>query len=128
MKKMKNKKAFTLIELLAVIVVLALILLIAVPRVLKTISDSEKESFRLTGENLVKVVEDNTVLDSENNVLPKTYTIEDGVFVGDSVPMSGELPDSGTIVVREDGSVSLAAKNNKYCIRKYYTNDKVSLE
>lgn len=32
MKEMKNKKGFTLVELLAVIVILAIILVIAVPK------------------------------------------------------------------------------------------------
>ena len=59
-----NKKGFTLIELLAVIVVLAIILVIAMPRILKVIEESEKEVFRITGENLVKAAKDKTVIDS----------------------------------------------------------------
>ena len=44
MKKNKNKKAFTLIELLAVIVILAVILVIAVPRILEVIRASRINS------------------------------------------------------------------------------------
>lgn len=50
---MKNK-AFTLIELLAVIVVLAIILSIAVPRVLNVIKETEKQGFILGSEMIVK--------------------------------------------------------------------------
>ena len=42
---MKNKKAFTLIELLAVLVILGVILLIAVPEVNKYIETSRKNSY-----------------------------------------------------------------------------------
>ena len=122
-----NKKGFTLIELLAVIVVLAIILIIAVPRVLRVIEDSDKESFRLTGENLLKGVKDKTLIDSMTGVSTKTYTIEDGAFVDESISMSGELPDSGTIIVKADGSVLMAVKNDKYCLKKRYEEDKVQL-
>ena len=42
---MKKKNAFTLVELLAVIVILAIILVIAVPKILNVIADSTKSSF-----------------------------------------------------------------------------------
>ena len=42
----KNKNAFTLIELLAVIVILAVILVIAIPRILDVIETSKKDSFK----------------------------------------------------------------------------------
>ena len=40
-----NKKAFTLIELLAVIVILGVILMIAIPKVSQYINRSKKDSF-----------------------------------------------------------------------------------
>ena len=43
---MKKKNAFTLIELLAVIVILAVILVIAIPRILDVIETSKKDSFK----------------------------------------------------------------------------------
>jgi len=42
---MENRKGFTLVELLAVIVVLGIILLIAVPQISKTIDESKKGIF-----------------------------------------------------------------------------------
>ena len=123
---MKNK-GFTLVELLAVIVVLALILLIAVPKILRVIEESEKEAFRLTGEHLVKGARDKYLMDSIVSISSKTYTIEDGVFVEDSIPMNGKLPDNGTIKVREDGKVSIAIKNNKYCAKKQYEENGVKI-
>ena len=46
---MKNKKkGFTLVELLAVIVILAVILVIAVPQIMNTINDSKKGTLKST--------------------------------------------------------------------------------
>ena len=123
-----NKKAFTLIELLAVIVVLAIVLIIAVPRVFRVIEDSEKESFRISGENLLKGVKDKALIDSMTGVPTKTYTIEDGAFVDESISISGNLPNEGTINVRSDGKISLVGKYEKYCIRKGYEDDKVTID
>ena len=43
--KKKIKRAFTLLELLAVIIILGLLILIAIPSVTKYISDSRKETY-----------------------------------------------------------------------------------
>ena len=51
----KNKNAFTLIELLAVIVILAVILVIAIPRILDVIETSKKDSFK----NSAQLIADN---------------------------------------------------------------------
>ena len=42
---MKKRNGFTLVELLAVIVILAIILVIAVPSIMNTIDDAKKGSF-----------------------------------------------------------------------------------
>ena len=52
-----NKKAFTLIELLAVIVVLSLILVIVVPSVSDVITVSKKSSFLTSAKAILRQVE-----------------------------------------------------------------------
>ena len=55
---MKNKKnAFTLVELLAVIVILAIILVIAIPQILKTIESARLGAFRSTASLLLTQAE-----------------------------------------------------------------------
>jgi len=46
-KSLINKKGFTLVELLAVIVILAIIALIAVPITLNVLEDSKKSSIKV---------------------------------------------------------------------------------
>ena len=50
---MKNKvSGFTLVELLAVIVILAIILVIAVPKITDTIKNSKKASFESSAKTI----------------------------------------------------------------------------
>ena len=44
---MKNKKGFTLVELLAVIVVLGLLAAIILPKITDTVSDAEKQKIQI---------------------------------------------------------------------------------
>lgn len=54
MKKKKRNLAFTLIELLAVIIILGILVLIAVPAVISFITDSRKSSYINTARNIAK--------------------------------------------------------------------------
>jgi len=122
-----NKRAFTLVELLAVIVVLAIILVLAIPRVMNAIEESRKESVRITGENLINGAQDKAVSESITSAEDKIYTITNGAFVGDSFSISGELPDNGMIVVQQDGATAIAASKGDYCIIKYFDEENVSV-
>ena len=53
---MKNKKGFTQIELLAVIVIISIILAIAIPKVTQYITNSRKNGMVTTAKNLVDAV------------------------------------------------------------------------
>ena len=66
MKKKKN--AFTLIELLAVIVILAVILVISIPRILDVIEKSKKYSFKITSQLIADSAEKKYVTNKLNNI------------------------------------------------------------
>lgn len=57
---MKNKKAFTLIELLAVIVILAVLLAVAIPKVTQYITKSRKDSLITTSKDFIDAVRKDT--------------------------------------------------------------------
>ena len=54
---LKNKKGFTLVELLAVIVILAIILAIAIPGISGIINSAKKGSFQSDAQMIVKGIE-----------------------------------------------------------------------
>lgn len=106
-----NKKAFTLIELLAVIVILAIIALIATPIVLNVIESSKEQSSLLSANNYLDAVDyavmhkvmngqavDNGVYNIlEDGSLCSKTTCTDAEKI--TVEVSGEHPTSGTITV-----------------------------
>ena len=65
---MKKKNAFTLIELLAVIVILAVILVIAIPRILDVIETSKKDSFKNSAQLIADSAEKKYVTNKLNNI------------------------------------------------------------
>lgn len=65
---MKNNKGFTLVELLAVIVILAVILIIAVPKVIDTIENTRNASFESTAKLIVAKAEEKVMENETLNI------------------------------------------------------------
>ena len=134
MKKKRN--AFTLIELLAVIVVLAIIALIATPIVMNTIKNAKKGAAERTADNYIKQVE-TAVAEAklENKSVPNgTYNIDgNGNLTGAGLPdgkleinMSGNKPTSGTVTIKNGG---VSQDGTKLVVGDYnvkYKNDKLT--
>ena len=132
-----RKNAFTLVELLAVIVVLAIIALIATPIVMNTIKNAKKGAAERTADNYIKQVE-TAVAEArlDNKSVPNgTYVIDkDGNLLVPSLPdgkldveMNGTKPKSGTVTISNGGvsqdearlivgdyNVAYNPANNKY--------------
>ena len=64
----KKRNAFTLIELLAVIVILAVILVISIPRILDVIDVSKKDSFKTSAQIIADSAEKKYVANKLNNI------------------------------------------------------------
>ena len=93
-----KKRGFTLVELLAVIVVIGLILVIVVPRVLKNIDEEKKSTFISSAKALIRKVEYD-YMDKEDfdYVSLKTFNIND-------ISMSNYDIDNSTIKMK-DGDI-----------------------
>lgn len=104
---MKNKKGFTLVELLAVIVVLGLLAAIILPKITDTVSDAEKQSAAVSGQSYLKVVETEIVKSQWKNVqlTDGTWTITANGLRNASnqdytFSYTGDKPDAnGTITI-----------------------------
>ncbi len=73
-----NKNGFTLVELLAVIVVLAIIMIIAVPSVLNSMTDARRNSFAIYGEKLINSAQSQAQSAAMvNGEIKHCYTIDD---------------------------------------------------
>ena len=94
-----KKKGFTLMELLAVIVVLAIIALIVTPIVLNLINNARVGAAEQSATGYVKAVENTIMKDMLNN-----KDISDGKYKYDylSVDINGNMPTDGKIRRSED--------------------------
>ena len=111
------KKGFTLVELLAVIVILALIALITIPMVLGTVDKSEDSADKRSAENYRRAVKNAIAKENlnGNRVFPDQCTvIESGENQGNlnctmpsgnsqviKIKIEGNTPKRGTIVFEE---------------------------
>lgn len=117
---MKNKKAFTLIELLAVVILIGLIAVLIIPKIKTTIEDSKKNSGEISVKSLYRIATnyylekrgkgssfDACEMDFEN----QTNTCED-------FEMTGEKPSIGTLAIEKNGNIYINVKIDDYCYIK----------
>ena len=126
---MKNK-GFTLVELLAVIVVLTFLILLVVPIVQNTIESSKIKSFKNSVNGLVAVVNDKVASDTlKGKKIDYIYTFENGrettSILSDYI--KGKKPDNAKIVVNSEGEIIFTVWNKKLkmCAYKKTDNSKI---
>ena len=125
------KKGFTLVELLAVIVILAIVALITTPIVLKIINVARKGAFTRTAEMVLKASK-SYYLEKQVNMEP----IEDVIFTcnnkeclsqNKNLNIHGSM-GNGTVIIRDNGDVSFALSNDTYCAVKYESSKKINIK
>ena len=110
---MKSNKGFTLVELLAVIVILAIIALIATPIILGVIDTAKKGSAEASALAYVKAVEDQIIIGqvttetTDDIELPATSAVY-AVGTDVSVQVKGTAPKSGSLTIDSKGEVTNA--------------------
>ena len=97
---MKKSNAFTLIELLAVIVILAVILVIAIPRILNVIEESKKDSIKSSARMIINSAE-------KKNMIDKVNGSTEEVTCDNSVKLSKEDYESCKITIDEEGKATI---------------------
>ncbi len=140
---MKKRNGFTLVELLAVIVILALIALIATPIILNIINDTKKSSIKQSAIGYVDAVE-KTILEKKikSNVdYDGKYVIKKDQITKETetasllpildliqlnVNVKGELPTKGNLEIEKSNVISGEFYYNNYLVT--LSNDKYKIE
>ena len=127
---MNNKRGFTLVEVLAIIVILAIIILISVP-VYNIISTKvRRDIFKKSAQGLLKTTEVYYINNYEGKIdIGNTVFYCDGDKCADDshsekINYDGNL-GYGKVTLDENGKVSFDITDNVYCAYKYANNDKI---
>jgi len=123
---MKKEKGFTLVELIAVIILLGIIALITIPTVNELLKEARMSAFEDTAYGLVRAgtlyYQKQELRDEVTSNMTFTFPSATGLEV------SGKKPSSGTMIVDIDGNVSLAVSNGRYCARKDFKDSEITLD
>ena len=124
---MKNKKAFTLVELLAVIVILGLLMILIVPKVTQTLSDAEKNTNMTSAENLVSAAQlkaTNNEMTGNSENIKINYTTGENQ---DYIDYTGDKPTDGQIAIKSNGEIAMAVRFGDYCYLKPYNSNDINV-
>ena len=122
---MKEKnKGFTLVELLAVIVILALIALIATPIILNVINDAKKQAAKDSAYGYMDAVEKYIVSSEleDKSIKDGRYSVEE---LNKKISVKGSTPDNGNIEIKNSSVKSYDIGIDGYVVRNGKV-DKVS--
>ena len=115
-----NKKGFTLVELLAVITILAVIALITTPIIFGVVEDSRMNSFTRSVEEMRNVIDMDYNEYGRNGTVTYKYSNNKLVCVecdGGSdleLDFTGEIDDASGTFYNTDGEITLTVENNIY--------------
>ncbi len=129
---MEKKKGFSLIEVVLAIAILALILVISVPKILDILVEIDRKSYQRNVEEMMQIAlleyetnEEN--LDSEMVV----YMFSNGEFANNNtLNFKGDIPYSGSITLTNDKKIiidNLISKNKKWCAIKEEKEDEIQV-
>ena len=109
-----NKKGFTLVEVLAVIILLGLIAAILIPNYNKTIEKSKKNSFKESLNGLVRTIE-NYVANNPNEIVQYKQEFTNIFSIELDADNINQL-ESGYFIIDENNQVELLnVYNGRYC-------------
>lgn len=120
---MRKKNGFTLVELLAVIVVLAIIMIIAIPSVLDTMNNARRKTFVIYAEKIFKSTQEQYTMDSQSSIPGAgvyIYNLETDLGTADTGSYKGfVIVDAENV---DDPQYIIYLWDNNYMIFNYSVN------
>ena len=126
-----KKNAFTLVELLAVIIVIAIVLVIAVPRLTNISGGADKEKFKINSNEIYNLVKSDFLsyhggtLSSDSIIYTiSSMEIKDGTRVLDT-----NLKENidGYVEIDTYGDTKALLENDKFCMIKEYADSNLKI-
>lgn len=123
------KKGFTLVELLAVIVIVALIALVASPIITGVIESSKENTFKdsiYSVTRAAKIALSNESLE-EYPGSTLSFNFETGVNL-EKLGVNTNKFESGYLNINEDGDIEFVITDGRYCAKKDYTDQEFTIK
>lgn len=122
-----KKRGFTLIEFLAVVILLATIIVILIPIILRIAQKWRKNTFQ---DSIYGIVESAKILYTES-MLEGGLSENKKMSFKNGKPKEllykGEIPKGGEIELNPKGEIRLALHNKEWCAIKSFTENKITL-
>ena len=131
-KNMKKKKAFTLFELMGVIILLGVVALIAVPIVLNSTTKTEKQAYKVSASGILRAIE-NELANTGYSEIPVIFVIDkETIRKKESISISeieynGKLDSNGYVYVNYYENSAMCICNDKYCATKSYQDKDITV-
>lgn len=119
-----NKKAFTLVELLAIIVLIGALSVLTIPKIVNTLKSSSKKIDAASASGLLKAAEYKASQKDVNGSIGDIIIDYEENSNTEMIDHKGQKPEKGKIVIKENGQVNMAVKIGDTC----YMKDKFSPE
>lgn len=110
-----KRKGFTLVEVLAVVVIMGIILVIAVPKITKVVSNSKSKVAIEGAREITKA--------SKMYSLEHSYFESIDVLDSSKLKYDGTQPTSGIVQTNSNGDTRLSVIINNYCVTKNYNTN-----
>ena len=127
---MKKKNAFTLVELLAVIVLLAIVSVLIIPKVSQAIKDSRKSANEISANGLLRTAT-SYYLETKTGHRRFSGCVYDFSLASTtcrSLKIDGDIPSEGKMTITSDGYIALAVKfGDSPCYLKTFDADNITV-
>ena len=124
------KKGFTLVELLAVVIILGILAVVIVPKIQQTIKDSKKNTYEASAHAIDREVEvfyENQKI-NKSNFSGCEYDFTTGNNTCEGFEFKGQKPDEGKIEIYPSGESSFAIKYDDFCyVKRQYSDNIVTI-
>ena len=126
-----KKNAFTLVELLAVIIVIAIVLVIAVPRLTNISGGADKEKFKINSNEIYNLVKSDFLSYHGGNVSNESimYMVTSMEIKENSRVLDTKLKENidGYVEVDTSGDTKALLENDKFCMIKEYADSNLKI-
>ena len=121
-----NKKGFTLIEVLAVLVIMGVIMVIAIPEISHFITKSKMSALKVSADGVVRAAELYRSSNETSDEVVK-FSILNGEEIGtNKLNYKGKI-DSGTIMIYGENEVALCVTSGRYTAIKNINDNEITV-